>query len=481
VEVSVAARNLVTGSTAAAAAVLVVALVAMINWLSFRHYYRADWTSSSVYSLSEKTRNIVDDLAEDVQVVVFMTPATPLYEQTRELLARYEAISGRVRVELIDPDRDPLRTQQLAQQFGVSVANTVVFRSGDQTKYVTADQLAEYDYSGMQFGEQPRMRAFRGEEQFTSAMLAVVDPHRPTVCFSTGHGERDLAGHGPDGLADLAEAIGRDNLASESITLLGGSVPEQCDAVVVAGPSAPFTGAEVQALESFLGGGGRLLVLLDPVLAEGQRPSGLEALLTRHGVEVGNDLVVDPSRRLPFYDLSAVYASDFREHPVTRGMERMAVLLPVARSVGAAPVEGAMASVLLTTSPDGWGETDISGILAQQPVERSEVDTPGPVSLGVAAEAQGDDEPAWRLVAIGDSDFVVNDQLANAGNRTLAMNAINWLVEREQALGIAPRQPEQVQLYLSAGQMRLVTLVSLVALPGLAVLIGVVVWLRRRR
>ena len=58
---------------------------------------------------------------------------------------------------------------------------------------------------------------------------------------------------------------------------------------------------------------------LDPLIEPGgtMRPTRLEEMLAERGVVVGDDLVVDPSRRLPFYDLSAVYLEDFPSHPVT--------------------------------------------------------------------------------------------------------------------------------------------------------------------
>jgi ABC-type uncharacterized transport system involved in gliding motility auxiliary subunit len=83
-------------------------------------------------------------------------------------------------------------------------------------------------------------------------------------------------------------------------------------------------------------------------------------------------------------------------------------------------------------------------------------------------------------VVFGNSAFLTNAQIANAGNVNLGQNAINWLARQEQALGIAPRSPEQVQLFLSAAQMRNVFLISLVGLPVLAIVLGVAVWWRRR-
>ncbi|MFI5167845.1 MAG: GldG family protein [Thermoanaerobaculales bacterium] len=474
-------RKLFIASNTALAVVLVVVLVGMLNWLSYRHYRRGDWTSSKLYSLSEQTKNVLKTVTKDVRVVVLMTPSTPLFDETKELLARYQAANPNVKVEFIDPQRDPLRTKALAQEFAVTSANTVVFASSDRKKYVTSDQLADYDYSGMQMGQAPKMKGFKGEEQFTSAILGVVNPKVPKVYFTTGHGEHDPEGAGQDGYSQLRDALKRDNLDLQKTSLLSGPVPADCDLLVIAGPAAPFSGNEKSAFKAYLDKGGRALVLLDPVLGNRSRPSGLEELLKGYGVEVQNDLVIDPGRRLPFFDLSAVYAADFRSHPVTEGMQGLAVLLPVARSVTTTTAAGATSTILLTTSDQGWGETDLDGILAGRPVTKDAKDVPGPVSLGVAAQSDKDKEKGWRLVVFGNSEFATNAQIPNAGNVSLASNAVNWLAQREEALGIAPRSAEQVQLFLTAGQMRRILLISVVGLPACAIALGVAMWWRRRR
>ena len=482
--------KVLTASTTAVAIILALALTLMVNWLGYRHYYRADWTAAKMYTLSDKTLSTLKALHNEVQVIVFMTPQTPLYEDTKELLQRYAAANPKVKLEFIDPDREPLRTQQLAQEFGVSAANTVVFAAEDRKKYVSSDQLAEYDYSGFQMGQQPRMKGFKGEEQFTAAILAVDNPRQPKVCVASGHGEHPLDDFGRSGLSQFKEALLRDNLQAEAVTLFAGTVPEGCDVLVIAGPTAPYTEGEKTALRSYLGGGGRLLVLLDPMLGGQQQSSGLEPLLQSYGIETRNSVVIDPARRLPFFDLSAVYAADFRAHPVTTGLEGLAVLLPVVRSVATVEAAGATSSILLATSEAGWGETNLTRLLASGEAGKDDADVPGPVPLAVAAEAKQDEAvdkqgkvtaTPWRVVVVGDADFLTNDYLVNAGNRSFALNAVNWLAQRDESLGIAPRQPEQVSLFLSQAQMRAITLISLVGLPGLAMVVGVAVWWRRRR
>jgi ABC-type uncharacterized transport system involved in gliding motility auxiliary subunit len=468
-------------SSVAAGIVLVIALVGMVNWLGYRHYVRGDWTSSKIYSLSAKTLNILKGMTQEVRVVVLMTPTTPLFGETKELLDRYQAACPKLKVEYIDPERDPLRTKTLAQEFGVSTANTVVFASGDRKKYVTSDQLADYDYSGVQMGQAPKLKGFKGEEQFTSAILGVVSTKVPKVYFVTGHGEHDPDGFDRDGLSDLKQMLTRDNLDVQKTSLLSGSVPGDCDVLVIAGPKTPFTDAEKAALKAYLDKGGRALIMLDPVLAAQERPSGLGDLLKAYGVEVQDDLVIDPARRLPFFDLSAVYVTDFRSHPVVNGLQGVAVLLPVARSVTTVSAPGATSAILLTTSGQGWGETNLEQLVKTGQAQKDAKDIPGPVSLGVAAQSEGGKDKGWRLVVFGNSAFATNAQIANAGNANLGVNAVNWLARQEEALGIAPRAPEQVQLFLSATQMRTVFLLSLVGLPGLAIVLGVAVWWRRRR
>jgi len=473
-------ERIAVASSAAAGIVLAVALAGMVNWLGYRHYVRGDWTSSKIYSLSDKTKNVLKGIKDDVRVVVLMTPSTPLFTETKELLSRYEAISPKLKVEFIDPDRDPLRTKQLAQEFGVSAANTVVFAAVDRKKYVTSDQLADYDYSGMQMGQPPKLKGFKGEEQFTSAILGVVSPKVPKIYFVTGHGEHDPDSVAEDGMSQLRELLKRDNLEVAKATLLSGSVPADCDLLVIAGPKTPLTDVEKSTLSGYLEKGGRALVLLDPVLAKQQRASGLEEFLKAYGVLVNDDLVIDPARKLPFFDLSAVYVSDFRSHPAVDSLQGLAVLLPVARSVTTVSAPGATSTILLTTSDKGWGETNLDRLVGTGQAEKDAKDTPGPVPLGVAAQSEKDKDKGWRLATFGNSAFATNAQIANAGNVNLALNAVNWLAKQEQALGIAARSPEQVQLFLSAAQMRNVFLIALVGLPVLAIALGVTVWWRRR-
>jgi len=478
---------------------VVVALFLMANYLGSKYYWRSDWTASEIYSLSEKSTQLLAQLDRDVEVVVFMQPNDELYAPVKELLARYAAASPRISVREVDPERNLAEAQELVDRYQIEALNVILFEIGDQRRLVETKDLAEYDYSGMQFQQAPRMIGFNGEQSFTSALLELTEGTRPKVAFTTGHGELQLEDFAPSGMSGAQELLERDNFEVESWASLGAErVPEGTQLVVVAGPTANFVEPELELLASFLEQGGRLMVLLDPTLspAGGLVETGLEELLGRFGVTVGNDIVVDPANPLPFFGADTIFVNSYGSHAITRPLDQaeLPTILSLARSVGLEEgIEGYDAVELLETSADGWGETNLEDLGA---VQLDDADLAGPVALAVAlseetapeedteaaaAAADGEAVAGARLVVIGDATFATNSQLHNIGNLTLLSNSLNWLAERDALVAIPPKTPESVRLSLSSSEMRGIFLFVILGLPTLVVGLGIYISRRRRR
>jgi ABC-type uncharacterized transport system involved in gliding motility auxiliary subunit len=66
------------------------------------------------------------------------------------------------------------------------------------------------------------------------------------------------------------------------------------------------------------------------------------------------------------------------------------------------------------------------------------------------------------------------------GNPDLVMNMINWLTSDEDLISIRPREQDNRPLTLSAAQMRMLMLSSLILIPGMILAAGVSVWWKRR-
>jgi ABC-type uncharacterized transport system involved in gliding motility auxiliary subunit len=486
----VSARSSRLGASGAGI-LLAIAVFVGVNYLSLRHWKRFDWTHTQIYSLSETTKKILAGLKQPVQVTVFMTQGSSrLLPEVKELLARYQAASPKIEVEYLDPRRNMARAEALVKEAGVK-ENTVVFRSGDRKKYVEEDKLADFDFSSMTMGGggAPSVRAFKGEEAFTSAILSVTESKQPKVYFSKGHGEGAIdSGERMRGYADAKQILERSNMTVGTWDSLGkDNLPADADLIIVGGPRTAFLEPEAGALAKYLAAGGHALLLLDPILPGPGAPPldlGFGGLLGKYGIKLGNDLVVDPANALPTIGAETVLANRYGTSPIVRGLsaEGLPVVFPLVRSVTKAekPPEGLTELMLVETSPEGWGETNLKDLDAG--IKKDPEDTQGPVSLAVslaAADTKADAKMP-RLVVIGNSRFAANGAIENGANGALFANAAHWLVGSEKQVGIPPKTPAQTSLSLTDAQVNRLAWAAVVGLPGLAVLLGIWVWYRRR-
>jgi ABC-type uncharacterized transport system involved in gliding motility auxiliary subunit len=485
-------RRAATAGLFSGAILVVVAIYALVNWLGYRHWARGDWTKAKLYSLSSTTKKIVGGLKAPVRVTAFMTHRTRLYGETRELLDRYRALSPQIKVEEIDPERNPALAESVGRQMDVRKVGTLVFQSGNQKKFVTEDELADFDVSGMP-GQAGSIKSFKGESAFTSAILAVTSAKSPKIYFSSGHGEKSVDDAAERGLSDVKDVLGKDNDTVATWESLGKTeVPKDADLVVVAGPQTPFLAPERDAIDHYLAAGGHVLVMVDPVVPHPGGPAadlGLGSLLASWGVKLENDIVIDPGNTLPFIGPETVYANHFGAHEIVDPLAsaKMAAIFPLARSVasGTATHAGFSATALVQTTPDGWGETDLEHLSA---VQKDARDVPGPLTIAMAvsrgkqatAPAAPDASGGTRLVVCGDSDFMENAELPNVSNANLVLNTIHWLIGASELVGIAPKTPEQNTLTVSAGTLRRIGLLSLFGIPALALAAGLAVWAKRR-
>lgn len=465
--------------------VLLGVLFIMGNFIASRRYARWDLTRQRLTALSDQTLQVLKGLKEPVSVIIFYQPDHRLYGLVNDLLNEYARVSPRLSIERVDPEQDVARARQLVRDFQINIddpdaLHLVIFKSGTRHKYLSDTDLAEYDYSGMAYGGQPRVKTFTGEGTFTSAIISVTQADSPLVWVTSGHGEKSLEGQDPSGLSDLQRALEQHNISVETVTVAERSaIGPEVKLIIVPGPRRRFLESEVALLDTYLQGGGRLLVLIDPL-----EDSGLDGFLERWGVTLGLDIVVDPSRQLPFVSAANLLVTTYTQHPIVEKMKTFVTLYPMARSVRPTqPLpDGLSVQPLALTTADGWGETQT----ATEAFEFTKgVDLPGPVSIAVAAERvhpaqEGKSPLRSRLVVVGDSDFVINAQLGNAGNKDMALGAIHWLLEQEHLIGIGPKSIESIKLQLTGGQLAALSWFSFLALPAALGLLGAVVWWIRR-
>lgn len=470
-----------SGLHALAAVALAALLAAMVNHLAYRHYVRRDVSQLQFYQLSDKTRLLLGSLSNRVDVTMLFDVNHQSFEDADNLLKEYAQACPHLRVERVDPVRDVARATERARQLEVTQGNVVVFSCEGRRKVVTSADLVNMDYTPALRGGPAEVVDFKGEQAFSSALQSVTQGRRPVVYFLKGAGERELADRDPrTGYSNLKREIEADNIDVRTLDIGDHPLlPADAQALVIAGPRRRLAAPVVEQLRKYLAHDGRVLVLLESGVE-----SGLEPLLEEWGIGVNRKAVVDSTRTLSGYDL---FVSDFRPHPITRALAGSTCIFYLPRVVeplaqpGPEDADRPRAQSLCQSTPESWAEADLD----QRPLRYDPArDTPGPLSLAVAAERKGPSSldvsvQTTRLVVLGDADFAGNGP-ASGGNYDFFLSALNWLVNREDLIAIAPKPVQEMRLTMNEAQLRWLFWAVVAGLPGLVALAGLLVWWRRR-
>lgn len=460
------------GTLAAASILVVLGILVAINYLSTRHNRRWDLTAARQFSLSDQTKKVLQDLKEPIKIRVFAR--SDEFQRFRDRLDEYAYQSKQVSTEYIDPEKKPA----LAQQLGVTALNTVVFEHKGRNEKVNSE----------------------GEQELTNALIKVIQGRQPKVYFTQGHGEKDTVSAERGGYNAIVAGLASGNFVVDKVVLAQqGAVPADADVLVIAGPKTDFLGPEIDAVKAYLAKGGKVLLMLDPVLkADLPQPAGLQALLKDWGIDAGSDVVLDVSGmgRLIGTDESVPVAASYPPHSITENFNLLTAY-PLARSM--TPIEGGVnghtAQKIVETGQRAWAESNLKSLGGGQPAKMDAGDKGGPVALASAVsapapsapppadapkEGEAPKKPETRLVAFGDSDFASNGALGVSGNRDLFLNTVNWLAQQENLIAIRPRDAEDRRITLTADQERRVFFLTVLIVPGLVLLAGVQTWWRRR-
>lgn len=455
-------REILTGRQArysSNALILTIAflgIIVVINYLANNYTKRWDLTEDKIHTLSPETLEILEKLDQSVTAQAFYTVRTSS-ESARTLLENIKlASNGKFDYQFIDPEADPVA----AQAARISRDATIVLKVGDQQEQI----------------------AFADEQEITAAMIRLMNPESRGIYFLTGHGEFDIDGYGEDSYNQAKRTLETKNYKVEKLNLVNTSViPEDAKTIVIAGAQKQLSVQEVDLLKDYQENGGALVVLYEPEpLPQPEQDADPLAvyLLQSWGVEIGNNIIIDPNVNPPFVTVADSYGI----HPITQKMARMTLtaIFPTARSVAQVDTPaGVTQAILAFTSANAWGETDFEGLENNRVTADQEADLMGPLPIAIAAT---NTQSNARLVIFGDSDFASDRYFQSYGNSDFFINSLDWAAEQENLINLTPKESTtRIMLPPQQTTLGLILLISVFLLPGLVIAFGISAWIQRRR
>jgi ABC-2 type transport system permease protein len=309
---------------------LVLLLVlAAINWLAAHWHYRLDLTAEKRYTLSAPTRNMLAGIDDDIQVDFFLegdlkSGIRKLSKSSQELLQEFNEYSnGKIRVHAFDPlanQDDSAKALFLDSLRGMGIqpmTQVAQSKKGEEQSQRIVIPSAIFRYKnkifpvnllkGVQVGKegQPQEQLYTNAEtlleyKFGSAIDKITRKQVPRIGYVMGNGEPlDFR------VYDLIQGL-RTSYRFSIVPLDSAAViPADINAVVIVKPTKKFTEREKLTLDQYLLHGGQLIWAVDNLYAEMDslslnrqtiaydRGLELEDLFFRYGVRVKQDLVED--------------------------------------------------------------------------------------------------------------------------------------------------------------------------------------------
>jgi ABC-type uncharacterized transport system involved in gliding motility auxiliary subunit len=438
------------GAYATVYIIVILAVIFIANWLAKDHNKTVDVTANKRFTLSDQTKKVVGNLKKPVQVYYF--DKSDSYERARDMLDRYKNLSANFQVNYVDPDKKP----DVARVEGMHNFGDIIIDNG--TKKETAKGLTE--------------------EEVTGALIRVLKNGARVACFVEGSGEHQISDTGREGYSTLKDALEKNNFKTQTISLIAKpEVPKECNVVIVGGPKHDYLQPAIDALKTYVQGGGHALINFDPVLklpdsSMGDTPD-LAALVQTWGITANGDVIVDLSSASRLFGQLSPVVGSYESHPITRVMGDNASVFPLARSLSVKPP----AQKLFSTTDSSYALTNPKLPMHEADLEKG---AKGPFTLG-AADTVGGGSTVGRVVVVGSSNWISNFILAAPiANRDLVLNVMNWLTSDEDLISIRPVEPEDRRLRVTGSAMRVIFLVSVILIPLAVILSGVSVWWKRR-
>jgi len=478
--------------------------ICMVTYAFVRKWDRAwDLTEEGRASMAPQTVQVLQGLTQEVNV-------TGLFPQTEEreiqvardkaelFLKRCAEISPNLKVTYMDPVKERVRAEAMGLSFA-DPKGSVVIKSGTRQRTISLT------------GDVPRLE----ERDFTNALINVLQTSEPKIGFLTGHGENDVSR--PE-MATVKQLLERESYKAEPMAIKPGEggVLGDYDLLVINGLNAQEGGDlsqdELSALDAFAGGGGRLLVFVDPQFSNdpaAPRKRVLDWLQQRFGIVVGADVVIADQRiesrlgEITLYSDVAATAQfgeidvpdvEFngcyeQSSPITRGFDKQMMLIAACSvSLAESPPTNVSGTTLLRTLPYCYAETNLIALMQGKPPTRDPQEKMGSISLAASTVMQTDvpvgdtgQMKSARVVVVGDTEFITNETIRLGGNLNFFMNTVAWLTEREQLIAIRPTGRENQPIKLSSADETFIWWVAGLGVVQIVLIASFVMYLARRR
>lgn len=339
-------RRVLFGYNALVTALLVLVILGVVNIVSYTLFpYQFDWSRErGLQALSTGTKNLLDNLKRKTTAYLILPGQKGEYRTLYTMLDNFKSHTDKFDYKHVNPFSAPGEFESIVKNFqdildaqgrlkkgyGILLVYGDLDSKQKQHAYIAEDAIYANELETPNDPRSKRKRVFKGEVELMKQLNFFVAETKSKVYVLQGQGELELASMEPltrapqfhiaverlgmgqlrNYLTDLSFELKGLNFGSrppgdksEDVVFLQDGdkkdkldVPADSDLLLVLGPSRPFSPEVLAALERYIERGGKMIATFDIVAKDrelsGLKTTGLEGLLKKYGVDVGEDFII---------------------------------------------------------------------------------------------------------------------------------------------------------------------------------------------
>jgi len=394
---------------------ILVFILGAANYIGSFYFKRIDLTTDKRFTLAKVSKNILKQLDERLTCTVYLKGDFPagfkrLAAETREMLQELQAYNKNIRFRFenpsaIDNPKKRIHFYQQLMESGLAPTNLQVkTKDGLQQQTIFPGAILRYNGKEIPVSLLSNQRNIPPDQvlnhsienlefAFINAIHKLEQQKKPSLAYLIGQGE-PTGKHVADIMNTLHESyalqlVNIDSLPNSLLQMKNKDrVVPRFRVLIVDKPQKTFTDREKLMLDQYVMYGGKVLWLIDPVLASMDSVKlsettvsidlnlGLQEQLFTYGVRLNKDLLLDlnavpiPVRTgqmgsrsqiqmLPWYYYLLVTPRS--NHPVVRNLN--SIEMNFASSLDTLAIKGVKKTILLKSSPY-CGVENVPGIIS---------------------------------------------------------------------------------------------------------------------
>ena len=432
-----------------------------------------DLTSAKEFTVTEESKQRLAGVDKNVNIYLIGYKDD---DSTTIIAKQYNKANEKINVETVDIQQ---RTD-LAQKYGIdnNTTNGIIVECGEKNKVLTSSDLVSYDMTSGKSSDAT-------EEKLTSSVLTVTADTIPNVYFLSGYSDISL----DKGMSYLSIYLENEIMKASSLDILSkGSVPEDCNTLVITTPNKDFEDVVSDAIIKYINNGGNIL-WLNSSYGESKNLPNVNKVLAIYGVNpftVGYILETDANKMIsgkPYMILPNVKSSDLTSKiSSVVFVEPTKINLQEADKLKELKVEK---EELFATSDKSYFRTDLS----INSLTKTEKDEDGNCLVGAKLTKTVENDKKSEIIIYGENYFVTDSTISQNSqtpiiaaydNKELVLNSLATLTEREEEITIR-KTKDDVTTYTATQQETLIIQIIIFAVPSIIIITGIVVWQVRRR